>query len=43
MMNTFIMSTEELNVMKYSKAVKSKDKKNWIKGVQEEHDRMIKS
>jgi hypothetical protein len=38
-----IMSTEELHVMKCNKAMKSKDRKNWIKDVQEEHDRMVKS
>jgi Reverse transcriptase (RNA-dependent DNA polymerase) len=39
----FIMSTEELHVMKYNEAMKLKDKESWIKAVQEEHDRMIKS
>jgi hypothetical protein len=38
------MSTEELHVMKYNDAMKSKDKNNWVKAaVQGEHDRMINS
>jgi hypothetical protein len=39
----FIMPMEELHVIKFNKAMKSKDKKNWVKAVQEEYDRMIKS
>jgi Mn-containing catalase len=39
----FIMSTEELHVMKYNEAMQSRDKKEWIKAVKEEHERMVKS
>ena len=34
--------TSELHVMKFKQAMKSADKENWEKAVNEEHERMVK-
>jgi hypothetical protein len=35
-------NTQELHVMKYDEAMKTKDKKDWVKAVEEEPKRMLK-
>jgi hypothetical protein len=35
-------NTQELHVMKDDEAMKTKDKKDWVKAVEEEHERMMK-
>jgi hypothetical protein len=36
------VNTQELKVMKYKEALKTKDKESWIKAIEEEHERMMK-
>ena len=35
------VNTQELHVMKYEDALKSKDADKWLKAIEEEHDRMV--
>ena len=38
-----IMNTNELKVIRYDKAMQRKDKNEWLKSINEEHDRMLKN
>jgi hypothetical protein len=35
-------NTQELYVMNYDEAMKTKDKKDWVRAVEEEHEQMMK-